>query len=162
MFNPIHRTRGSPAGIFAIGLFSIQAQQAGETGIPWWVWLLLVLLVVVIAIWWYTSRRPAGEVYQPAGEMAAPETAAPPAAPDDLAVIEGIGPKIAALLHDAGITTFAELAATDPARLEALLKEADLRLADPGSWPEQARLAAAGDWDALQSLQDSLKGGRQV
>jgi predicted flap endonuclease-1-like 5' DNA nuclease len=92
--------------------------------------------------------------------MAEPEPVAPPSAPDDLAVIEGIGPKIAALLQDAGITTFNELAETEPARLESLLRDADLRLADPSSWPEQARLAAAGDWDALQSLQDRLKGGR--
>jgi predicted flap endonuclease-1-like 5' DNA nuclease len=92
--------------------------------------------------------------------MAEPEPLAPPSAPDDLAVIEGIGPKIAALLQDAGITTFTELAETEPARLESLLRDADLRLADPSSWPEQARLAAAGDWDALQSLQDRLKGGR--
>jgi len=93
--------------------------------------------------------------------MAAPEPVASPAAPDDLAVIEGIGPKIAEILQGAGITTFAELAATETSRLEALMREANLRLADPSSWPEQARLAAAGDWAGLQSLQDRLKGGRQ-
>ena len=32
---------------------------------------------------------------------------------------------------------------------------------DPSTWPEQASLAAAGEWDALQALQDELKGGRR-
>lgn len=160
MSNLIDRSRRAPKGFVAFGLLSVHVQQAQGTGIPWWVWLLLVLVIVVIAIWWYSARRPTEEPYQPASRMAEPVPAAPPAAPDDLAVIEGIGPKIAALLQGAGISTFAELAETEPARLEALLREADLRLADPSSWPEQARLAAAGDWDALKSLQDRLKGGR--
>jgi hypothetical protein len=160
MQNPIDRSRLSPAGFVASGLFSVHVQQAQDSGLPWWVWLLLVLVILVIAIWWYSTRRPAEETYQPPSRMAEPMPTAPPAAPDDLAVIEGIGPKIAALLQGAGITTFAELAETDPTRLESLLKEAELRLADPTSWPEQARLAAAGDWDALKSLQDRLKGGR--
>lgn len=90
-------------------------------------------------------------------------TAAEPAAPtaEDLTVIEGIGPKIAGLLRAAGITTLAELAAADVNRLRDILLAARLRLADPGSWPEQARLAAAGDWDALKLLQGQLKGGRR-
>jgi predicted flap endonuclease-1-like 5' DNA nuclease len=80
---------------------------------------------------------------------------------DDLAVIEGIGPKIAGVLREAGINTFAQLAATDVARLTEILQGANLRLAAPESWPEQAELAAAGDWDALKELQDRLKGGRR-
>lgn len=84
-------------------------------------------------------------------------------APDDLKVIEGIGPKIAALLQSAGITTFAQLAVTDVSLLEQLLVDANLRrLADPGTWPEQAKLAAAGDWDAFKVLTDQLKGGRRA
>jgi uracil permease len=82
------------------------------------------------------------------------------AVPDDLTRIEGVGPKISSVLNAAGITTFAQLARTDVARLQQILSDADLRLADPGSWPEQARLAAAGDWAALETLQDKLTGGR--
>lgn len=99
-------------------------------------------------------------------------TAAEPAAPaamqaatsasDDLALIEGIGPKIASVLKAAGISTFAELAATDVARLSEILQSANLRLADPATWPEQAQLAAEGKWDDLKSLQGSLKGGQRV
>jgi hypothetical protein len=47
-------------------------------------------------------------------------------------------------------------------RLRGILRESGLRLADPGTWPEQAQLAAAGEWDAFQVLQQELKGGRRV
>jgi ribosomal protein L30 len=82
-------------------------------------------------------------------------------APDDLVAIEGIGPKIAGVLKAAGIATFADLAATDASRLSDILHEANLRLADPTTWPEQAQLAAEGKWDEFKALQSSLKGGRR-
>jgi predicted flap endonuclease-1-like 5' DNA nuclease len=87
-----------------------------------------------------------------------------PPAPDDLKRIEGIGPKISSVLNAAGITTFAQLADTDVDRLRQILEEADprlLRLADPTTWPDQASLAAAGQWDALDALRKDLKGGRR-
>ena len=88
-----------------------------------------------------------------------------PAVPDDLKVIEGIGPKIAGVLNAAGIVSFQQLADLSPARILEILGNADprlLRLADPATWPQQARLAAAGAWDELQKLTDQLKGGRQA
>ena len=94
-------------------------------------------------------------------EADTPAKPAKPAKPDDLEVIEGVGPKIAGLLRDAGITSFAELAATSVARLEEILEEAKLNLASPETWPQQAELAAAGDWDGLKEFQDQLKGGRK-
>ena len=81
--------------------------------------------------------------------------------PDDLIIIEGIGPKINALLNEAGIRTFADLAAADPRRLSELLRQARMAMADPASWPEQASLAVAGDWEGLKALQERLKGGRK-
>ncbi len=96
-----------------------------------------------------------------AAHLAAATTA--PAVPDDLQVIEGIGPKIAALLQSKGITTLAQLAASEASQLEQILVEANLRrLSNPATWPEQAKLAASGDWDGLKTLQASLKGGRRV
>ena len=88
----------------------------------------------------------------------------PPVKGDDLKRIQGIGPKIASVLHDAGIGTFSELAKADVERIQAILEERDSRLgrlADPGTWPEQAALAASGDWQALTALQAELKGGRR-
>ncbi|MBN1179849.1 MAG: DUF4332 domain-containing protein [Anaerolineae bacterium] len=107
------------------------------------------------------GARP--EAYTPpvAHHAEPPAAAASPVhAPDDLKRIEGIGPKISDVLATAGITTFAQLAQREPAELEQIVKDGGVRLAFPASWPAQARLAAAGDWDALQELQDNLKGGR--
>jgi hypothetical protein len=30
------------------------------------------------------------------------------------------------------------------------------------TWPEQAKLAASGEWEALEKLQDELKGGKRT
>ena len=81
---------------------------------------------------------------------------------DNLTKIEGIGPKIASLLNDAGIHTFAELSKASNKKLKAILEAAGsrFRMHDPGSWPKQSKLAAAGKWDALKKLQDELDGGR--
>lgn len=82
----------------------------------------------------------------------------------DLQKVEGIGPKIAALLIADGILDLADLAATPVARLEAILTTAGRRyaIADPATWPEQAALGAQGNWDGLQQLQATLKWGRRV
>lgn len=82
-------------------------------------------------------------------------------APDDLTVVEGIGPKIASILADAGIRTYRQLAEASLERLQSILKESNLRLANPETWSEQARLAAENEWDSLKELQSSLKGGRR-
>jgi large subunit ribosomal protein L30 len=96
-----------------------------------------------------------------ADEPAAPVEAPATSAEDDLEVIEGIGPKIAGVLRDAGINSFAELAATDTERLAEILQDANIRLASPETWAEQAGLAAAGDHEGLKQLQERLKGGRR-
>lgn len=81
---------------------------------------------------------------------------------DDLKKIEGIGPKIAELFNNAGIITFADLAATSVERLNELLEEAGPRynIHNPKTWPEQAQLANEGKWDELAELQEKLDGGR--
>jgi NADH-quinone oxidoreductase subunit E len=84
---------------------------------------------------------------------------ASPPPPDNLEIIEGIGPVVAQLLAEAGITTFRQLAATSADRLTQLLDAQRMQMADPTSWPEQARLAASGDSQALATFQSQLKGG---
>lgn len=100
----------------------------------------------------------------PSLETPAPAVAAPPAQPDNLTRIEGIGPKISGILQAAGIHTFAQLAQTEVSRLKQILAESNLkhRLAKPDTWPQQAGLAARGEWEALEELQDELQGGRRV
>jgi predicted flap endonuclease-1-like 5' DNA nuclease len=90
---------------------------------------------------------------------AAPE---PPAASkkDDLKLIDGIGPRYEQILNEAGITTFAALAETPVERLREVF--AASRLAAPDTWPEQAALAAAGNWEGFEALKAELRGGRRV
>lgn len=84
-------------------------------------------------------------------------------AQDDLKAVEGIGPKIEELLHAAGIKTWRALSTTDVAAIQDVLTAAGPRfqLADPGTWPKQAELAADGKWDELQEYQDFLQAGKE-
>jgi len=78
---------------------------------------------------------------------------------DDLKKIEGIGPKIASTLNEAGILTFADLAKTTAEKISEIIS--DVRgnhVTD--TWPAQAQLAADGKWDELKKWQDELDGGK--
>ena len=78
---------------------------------------------------------------------------------DDLKKIEGIGPKIAQTLTDAGVATFVELAKTAPAKISEII--AGVRGNHiPDTWPKQAEMAAEGKWDELKKWQDELDGGK--
>jgi predicted flap endonuclease-1-like 5' DNA nuclease len=137
-----------------------------------------VLALLAVLLWWLL-RRPPEEVTLSQTEPEAPpappdqEARAPspptkpkpipaPTEPDDLKVIEGIGPKISSIFEAAGLTTFADLAAREPGELKTILDEAGIRLGDPTTWPEQAALAAQGRWEDLETLQGSLRGGRRT
>lgn len=91
------------------------------------------------------------------GAKATPATAKA----DDLTLVEGIGPKIADLLKAAGIASFADLAASKPAAIKAILEAAGKRyqMHDPATWPKQAALARDGKKAELEKLQAELKGG---
>ncbi|CAH0994506.1 hypothetical protein EMA8858_00616 [Emticicia aquatica] len=81
---------------------------------------------------------------------------------DDLKLIEGIGPKIADLLINAGIVTFADLAATTAQKVSEILDAAGPKFAmhTPTTWPAQAELARDGKWNELKELQDKLNAGK--
>ena len=81
---------------------------------------------------------------------------------DDLTIIEGIGPKIASLLKEAGVDTLVELSKKEPAQIKEVLTAAGNRYArhNPGTWPKQAEMAAAGKFDELKVWQDELQGGK--
>ena len=83
--------------------------------------------------------------------------------PDDLEVVEGIGPKIAQLLRQHGVATFARLASSIPAEITAILERGgpNFRIANPGTWPEQAGYCVRNDWAGLKRLQDRLTAGRE-
>ena len=78
---------------------------------------------------------------------------------DDLKKIEGIGPKISKVLSQAGVTTFAQLSEMSEEEIREILT-GKVRIFHPATWPQQAALAAAEEWDKLGELQGSLVGGR--
>jgi large subunit ribosomal protein L21 len=108
-----------------------------------------------------------GEIVDGAGGSAKASTAAPlmlapqKGGKDDIELIEGIGPKIAKVLADNGITTFAKLADTRPASIAGMLKASGGRfaLASTDSWPQQAALLRDGKMDEFKKLTDELVGG---
>jgi len=82
---------------------------------------------------------------------------------DDLTQIAGIGVKISSVLKSAGIDTFEKLATTEIDGIRGILEAENpnlLRLTDPSTWPEQARVAADGDWEALSDLQNTIKAAK--
>ena len=135
--------------------------------------LVLIILMILILFWIFRrARRKKAAGGTPAQTRPAarsePENLMdsraaelqPMSVLDDLKKSEGIGPKIEQTLQEAGITTYAALAAADPAWLREVLLAAHLRLADPTTWPKQAGLAAQGCWAELEALQGQLRGGR--
>ncbi|MFZ2486727.1 MAG: helix-hairpin-helix domain-containing protein, partial [Anaerolineae bacterium] len=77
---------------------------------------------------------------------------------DDLTLIAGIGPRVAAILESNGISSYARLARSNADHLRAILSEAGPRYAqvDPSTWPQQAMFAAADQWDGLHALQAEM------
>jgi large subunit ribosomal protein L21 len=92
-------------------------------------------------------------------KAAAPKAKKAEGKADDLKKVEGIGPKIASTLVEAGITTFSDLAKATPEAISEII--AGVRgnhVTD--TWPAQAQLAADGKWDELKKWQDELDGGK--
>ncbi len=80
---------------------------------------------------------------------------------DDLVKLDGIGARIAGVLIEAGIDTYAKLAAVSEERLREILTAAGIRLVPTiGTWAEQAALASKGDWAELKRLIADRKASR--
>jgi predicted flap endonuclease-1-like 5' DNA nuclease len=82
---------------------------------------------------------------------------------NDLKIIEGIGPKIEALYHQANIKTWKQLSETNQEKSQEILKSGGERfkLHNPSTWAKQAKLSYEGKWDELKKWQDELDGGRE-
>ena len=126
-----------------------------NTSLAWLLWVALGFFLLIILIGWWQSgkQKPAEETVRTHGESGHE---------DDLTILEGIGPKVVKVLKDAGIASFADLAAANAAEVQKALDAAGLQMMNPEGWIEQAKLAAKGDMDELKKLQDELKGGRRV
>lgn len=138
--------------------------------------LLIALFVIGIGVaWWVFAWRarplvsktvrdipktPEPQTAEPAPEpepVTVPEADGPP---DNLQTLKGVGPKLAAMLGERGITRFDQLAALSAGQLAALdagLGNFSGRLARDRV-AEQAALLAAGDTDGFQARFGNLGG----
>lgn len=108
------RTKGHRQKLTLVRVTEILAEGADATGVK--------------------AALGAGSAPKTAAPAAAPKAAAAPAAVesgDDLTQITGVGPAAAKKLAEAGITTFAQLAAVDPEAFEAAKVKPE--------WVEQAK-----------------------
>lgn len=123
-----------------------------------WLWYVLLAILLLAATWWAFRRETREKASVEPQERARydEKTSA-----DDLTKIEGIGPKVAKVLDQAGMTTFDALAQADPSDVKKVLNDAGLQMMNPEGWIEQANLAAKGAWNELEQLQRELKGGRR-
>jgi predicted flap endonuclease-1-like 5' DNA nuclease len=106
-----------------------------------------------------------------ASEVPVPDCAGPPEF-DDLQLVEGIGPKVTQMLHEAGVYTFEQLRDAPPSvrEIQRLVNEQGWYYMQPDTWPQQAGLLAAakarGEDPASSpeylELVKRLKGGREM
>jgi predicted flap endonuclease-1-like 5' DNA nuclease len=157
--------------------YTVQEAPVGS----WWPALALVALALLVWAMGRYMERPSESVaapppmaYTPPAPPVRRETSAPPPPspaaqpakpadkPDDLTIIEGIGPKMSAALAAAGIDTYAKLAKATEDDLHAAVEAAGMRLAPSlATWAQQAAYAAKGDMAGLEAFQGTLKGGRK-
>jgi hypothetical protein len=130
------------------------AEEGPDTELAWLLFIALAFFLLMVIVGWLTSGR--------GGAQAEVLYEAHAGHADDLTSLEGIGPKVAGILNEAGIRSFADLAAANANEVEKSLDAAGLQMMDPAGWIEQARLAAKGDMQGLKKLQDELKGGRRA
>ncbi|MCL4117214.1 UNVERIFIED_CONTAM: hypothetical protein GTU68_002632 [Idotea baltica] len=106
------------------------------------------------------AAKPAAKKETPKAKAAAkPAAKKATGKADDLKKIEGIGPKIASTLVEAGIATFADLAKTKSEKISEIIAGVRGNHVTE-TWPAQAKLAADGKWDELKKWQDELDGGK--
>lgn len=78
---------------------------------------------------------------------------------DDLTKIAGVTKKIETLLHAENIVSYSDLGKCTIKKIMLILESASLenKSSFHTSWSKQAKLAAAGKWDELKTLQTELK-----
>ncbi len=80
---------------------------------------------------------------------------------DDLTLIKGIGPAIKARLHDSGILTFAQLGASSPEKIAAVVTSLSAKRIARENWIGQARKLASKQKPAKRRMKRAVLRGRQ-
>lgn len=133
-------------------------------------WEIIIMLLVAFILGFilrhllaYTSKSDDSDAPQEASVTVVPVAVAAAIGSESLQRVEGIGPKIEALLHVGGISTMRELATTELDVLQKILDGAGPRytMHNPKSWSPQAELIIDENWDELEKYQDFLVAGRE-
>ncbi len=133
-------------------------EDGSDTGWGWLLYLVIGLLLSGVLVSWLLRRRNGEELEDSPGERGLHKENVEV---NDLTKIEGIGPKVARILNESGISTFDALANADASEVPQILTVGGLQMMKPAGWIEQAQLAARGDWTVLEQLQGEMKGGRR-
>ena len=107
------------------------------------------------------APKKAAPVAKPAAApKAAPKPKAKPSVPDDLLLVKGIGPKVAALLAGEGVTRFEQIAAWGNADIAAIDDKLGTFRGRPtrDKWVEQAGYLARGDRAGFEAKFGKLEG----
>ncbi len=145
-----------------MSLFTSSDDQESSNLFAWSIGFTFAFIITAgLIIWLLQQKKAEQSTYIKIKDPVKVEKP-PPQEPEDLSRIEGIGPKIDSVLKVAGITTYSQLAETEVNQLQVILKEVGLSRFNPETWPEQASLAAQGNWDGLSALQEELRGGRRA
>lgn len=82
--------------------------------------------------------------------------------PTDLKIIEGVGPKIEAILNKEGYQNWSDIANSKVDDLKNIMHDAGprYRIHNPATWNQQAKMAIKGDWQNLIDLQKILSSKR--
>jgi len=142
--------------VYALYLLS---EEGPNISLSWLLWVALGIFFLMVLVGWWVSRNKGSKPEAKDEAHAAPKVEK---SADDLTRLEGIGPKVAKILTDAGYASFADLAEADATEVDKILDANKLQMMDSAGWIEQAKLAAAGDMEGLSRLQDELKGGRRA
>jgi hypothetical protein len=144
------------ANMLALRLLS-EGGEGPDTSLTILLFIGIAFFFLMIIVGWLTSSRKQDQVEVTNDAKKSADQDA-----DDLVKIEGIGPKVAKVLKDAGITTFDELSHAKIDDVQNVLNAAGLQMMNPEGWIAQAKLVAKGDWAGFEKLQSELKGGRKI
>ena len=128
------RTRGHRQKLTLVRITDILASGGDKTGVK--------------AAIGGTAAEAADPAPKPAAKKAAPKKAEAPEAAaaggDDLKALTGVGPALEKKLHEAGVTTFAQIAAFTPEQIEEIEEKLSFKgRIERDGWVEQAQAKLA-------------------
>tara|TARA_R110002020_G_scaffold232139_3_gene443644 strand:- start:98787 stop:99467 length:681 start_codon:yes stop_codon:yes gene_type:complete len=142
------RTKGHRQKLTLVKITEILASGAGKSGVAAAIGTGSVSAAAVAAITGKSVDAPAKKVKAPKADAAEKPAKAKKAAKvegDDLSQINGVGPVIVGKLHDAGITTFAQIAAWTDADVEEIEEKLSFKgRVGREDWIAQAKDLAKG------------------